>query len=75
MYSREEYDSMMAQHNKLHELCKKAELKKGQKISESRKALEARVAMLEAKTENRNNERLFANEKPKANIRNIQHLT
>ena len=52
-YSREEYDSMsMAQHQQLCKLQKKAVLIKGKKTSESNRALEARVVMLEAKTDN-----------------------
>ena len=70
-YPREEYDSMlMAQHQQLYEHWKKAGLIKGKKIPESSRALETRVAMLVAKTENSSNERLFADEKPKANNRN-----
>ena len=70
-YSQEEYDSMSAmQHHQLDELQKKARLVKGKKTPESSRALEARVAALEAKTENSSNESLFADEKPKANNRN-----
>ena len=70
-YSREEYDSMsMAQHQQLYELQKKARLIKGKKAPESSRALEARVAMLEAKTDNSSNESLFPDEKLKANNRN-----
>ena len=65
-YSREEYDSMsMAQCQQLYELQKKAGLTMGKKTSESSRALEARIATLEAKTENSSNECLFADiEKP-----------
>ena len=60
----------MAQHQQLYRLWKKAKLIKGKKTSESNRALEARVAMLEAKTDNSSNESLFADEKLKANDRN-----
>ena len=54
----------------LYKLWKKAGLIKGEKTPESIRALEARVAMLEAKTENSSNESLFADvEKPNANNR------
>ena len=43
---------------------------KGKKSPESSRALEARVAILEAKTDNSSNESLFAEKKPKANNRN-----
>ena len=70
-YFREEYDAMlMAQHQQLYELWKIAKLIKGKKTQESSKALEARVATLEAKTDNSINESLLADEKPKANNRN-----
>ena len=39
-------------------------------MPESSRALEARVAMLEEKTDNSSDEGLFADEKPKANNRN-----
>ena len=59
-YSREEYDSMlMAQHQQLYELWKKAGLIKDKKTPESSRALEARVAMLKAKTEKISDESLF----------------
>ena len=59
-YSHEEYDSMStAQHQQLYGLWKKAGLIKGKKTQESRIALEARVAVLEAKTDNSRNEGLF----------------
>ena len=61
--------------NSLYELqCKKG-LLKGRKTPESGKALEARVAMQESKTENISGECLFGDEKPKANDRNNQPLT
>ena len=59
-----------AQCQQLCELQKKAGLIKGKKTPERNRALEARVAMLELKTENTSNESLFADEKPKANNRN-----
>ena len=40
------------------------------KTPESIRALEVTVTMLKAKTGNRSNERLFPDEKPKANNRN-----
>ena len=74
-YSKEEYDSMsMAQHQQLYKLWKKVGLVKGKKTLEISRALEARVARLEAKTENSSNESLFADEKPKSNNRNIPAL-
>ena len=70
-YSKEEYESMsMVQHQQLYELQKKARLIKGKKTPESSRALEARVAVLEAKTDNSSDESLFADKKPKANNRN-----
>ena len=57
-FSREECNSMsMTQHRCLYEL-------------QSSRALEARVAILEAKIDNSSNESLFADEKPKADDRN-----
>ena len=70
-YSREEYDSMsMIQHQQLYKLWKKAGFVKGKKTPESGRTLEARVAMLEAKTDNSNDDSLFPDEKPKATNRN-----
>ena len=70
-YSREEYDMMlMAQHQQLYKLQKKARLVKGEKTPESSRALKARVAMLEAKTDNSSNESSFTDERPKAINRN-----
>ena len=58
-YSQEEYDSMSAaQHQELYELWKNAGLIKGKKTPESNRALKARVAMLEAKSENSSDESL-----------------
>ena len=54
----------------MYELQCKAGLPKGKKASECSKALEARVAMLEAKTRNNSNESLFAYEMPEAKNRN-----
>ena len=54
----------------LYILQKKAGLIKGTKTQESSRALEAREATLEAKTDIRSNENLFLDEKPKANNRN-----
>ena len=43
---------------------------KGEKTPESSRTLEARVAMLEAKTDNNSNEKLFPDiDKPKPNYR------
>ena len=43
---------------------------KGKKTPENSRALEARVSVLEAKTDNSSNGSLFADVKPKANNRN-----
>ena len=59
----------------MYELQKNAGLIKGKKTPKNSRALEARVATLEAKTENNNNESIFADEKPKANNKNNQPLT
>ena len=48
---------------------------KGKKIPESSRVLEARLSALEAKTDYRSNESLFANEKPEAKTEMIQPLT
>ena len=61
---------LMAQCQQLYELWKKAVLIKGKKTQESSRALEARVAMLEAITDNSCNESIFPNERHKANNRN-----
>ena len=50
----------------MYELQKRAGLIKGEKTTESSRALEARVAVLEAKSENSSNESLFADVKPTA---------
>ena len=60
----------MTQHQNLYKLPKKARLIKSKKTPESSKALGARVAVLEVKTDNICDECLFADEKPKANNRN-----
>ena len=57
-------------HQQFYEIWKKAQLIKGKKTPGSSRALEVRVAMLEAKTDNCSNEILFWNEKAKANDRN-----
>ena len=54
----------------MYELWKKTGLIKGKKTPESSRAFEARVNMLEAKTDNSSNKSLFVDEKPKANNRN-----
>ena len=59
-----------AQCQQLYELWKKARLIKGEKTQEGSRALVARVAVLEAKTDNSNDKSLFADEKPNANCRN-----
>ena len=75
-YSRDEYDSMsIAQHQQLYELLKKARFINGKKTKESSRALETRVAVLEAKTDNSSNDSLFADEKVKANNRNNPALS
>ena len=56
----------MAQRQQLYELQKKAGLIKSKKTLESSRALEARIAMLEATTDKSSDQ----NEKPKANNRN-----
>ena len=56
----------MEQQQQLYEVQRKAGHIKGKKTPESSKALEARVAMLEAKIDNSSNERLFPDKKPKA---------
>ena len=58
-----------AQCQQLYELQKRAGLIKGKKTPESSRALIARVAMLEAKSENSNDESLFADMKPIASNR------
>ena len=66
-YSQEEYDSMSAaQHHQLYELWKRAGLIKGNKTAESSRAIEARVAALEAKIDNSSDLSLFTDiDKPK----------
>ena len=60
---------LMAQHQQLYELQKKARLIKGKKTPESSRALEARVAALEAKTYTSSDESLFPDKKSKATNR------
>ena len=60
---------LIAQHQQLYELWNKARLIKGVKSLESSRALESRVATLEAIPDNSSNESLFSDEKPKANNR------
>ena len=60
----------VAQNQKLYELLKRAWLIKGKKTPESNRALEARVSALEAKSENRSNESLFADVEPTVSNRN-----
>ena len=74
-YSREEHDLMlMVQCQHLYELWKEAKLIKGKMAQEIGRALEARVAMLKAKTNNSSNKSFFADEKPKDNNRNSPAL-
>ena len=74
-YSREEYKSMLiAQCQQLYELQKKAGLIKGKKTPETSRATEARMAKLEAKTDNSSNESLFKDENPNANNRKATAL-
>ena len=60
----------VAQCQQLYELQKRARLMKGKKTPESSRALEARVATLEAKSENSSNESIFAEITPAASNRN-----
>ena len=53
----------------MYELQKKAGFIKGKKTPESSRALDARVAMQEAKSDNSSDKSLFTNEKPKINKR------
>ena len=61
---------LMAQQQQLYELWCKALLLKGKNIQECSKALEARVAIEEVKTDSSSNENLFPDEKLKAKNRN-----
>ena len=63
-----------SQGQQLYELRKKAGLIKGKKAPESGRALKARVAALEAKTDNSSNEIVFLDEKQKASNRNNSAL-
>ena len=58
----------------LCELWEKIRLINSKKTPEISRALETRVAALEAKTDNSSNESLFADEKPNANNRNNSAL-
>ena len=61
----------VAQRQQLYELWKKSRLIKGKKTPESRRTLEARVAELEAKSDNSSDESLFTDiHKPKHSNRN-----
>ena len=60
----------MAQHQQLYKLWKKAGLITGKRTPEISRAFKARVATLEAKTDNSSNWSLFPDEKPKANNKN-----
>ena len=59
-----------AQNQQLYELWKKAGLIKGKKTPESSQALEARVVVLEATSENSSDESLFADTKLTTGKRN-----
>ena len=65
----------MAQHQQLYKLWKKAGPTKGKKTPESSRALEAREAMLEAKTDNTIDESLLQMKRPKLIREIIQPLT
>ena len=60
----------MEEHQQLYELWKKAWLMKSKKTPESSRALEAKMALLEVKTDNSSNATLFTEGKLKANNRN-----
>ena len=60
----------MAQYQQLYKLQKKVVLVEGKNTPESSKALEARVAMLETKTDNTSNESLFTDENHKVHNKN-----
>ena len=64
----------MTQCQQLYELQKKAELIKGNWVPESSRALDARVAVLEERTDNSSNDNLFPDKKPKASNRNNSAL-
>ena len=64
-----------ALHQHLYDLWKKAGLIKGKKITESNRALEARVALLEAKIDNSSDEILFMDKSPKLTTEIILPLT
>ena len=66
---------LTAQHQQLYELWKKAGLVKGKNTPESSRALEARLATLEANTYNISSESFFADEKPKANLNRKRNNT
>ena len=63
-------NTAMTQCQQLYELQKKVKLIKGKNTPESSRALEAKVSVLEAKSDNSSNESLSLDEKPKANYRN-----
>ena len=68
-YSRKEYESMsMVQHQQLYAI------QKSKKTPESSRALETRVAALEAKRDTSSNESLFSDEMTKANKRSNPDL-
>ena len=59
-----------AQHQQLFKLYEKARLIKGKKTPESSRTLQARVNVLETKTDNSSNESLFGDKMPSASNRN-----
>ena len=65
----------MVQCQQLYELWKKVGLIKSKKTTKSSRALRARVAMLEAKTDNNSDRCLLADEKPKLMTEIIKPLT
>ena len=64
----------MAQGQQLYKLWKEVRLINGKKTPESSRALETRVAVLEAKTDNNSDDSLLPDEKPKASNRNHSAL-
>ena len=64
----------IVQQQQLYKLQHNADFIKSKKTLESSKAFEARVAMLEAKTDNSSNRSIFGDEKPKVNNRNNSTL-
>ena len=61
---------LMAQHQQLYEVRKKAGLIKGKKAPERGRVLKTRLTVLEAKTDKSSKESLFIDEKLKTKNRN-----